>query len=251
MQWATGAIQTADQSASTGRRHCGSEAKQIDPSNTAVSIRVLSPGDTGSVTQTNAVGSTAAAGNLAATTQRDTQMLSDVRLLGYPRIQQASQSAETGQEAAALSAATQAHPSNETSNVRVHSPGTAARPAAEHRWLRPQPATRRPRSRDRRPKARVTPSRSRRRTRRRTGRSRGLGCLPARRVERRIAGSRLKPRERWLRFADEHGASGAAAGNLAATSQNGTKTAPAGSAVAAARNPGARPAGRHRAGRHR
>ncbi len=122
----TGGIQTADQSAATDQTAlAASDAKQIDPSNTNVSIRVLSPGNNGSVTQSNSVGSTAAAGNIAGTTQRDSQTQSGASCgcSGTPDVQQASQSAETGQEAAALSAATQIQPSNVASNVRVLSPG--------------------------------------------------------------------------------------------------------------------------------
>ena len=51
-------IQTGDQSAGTDQSAVAlSSAKQIDPSNTAGSTRVLSPGDDGSVSQANTVGS--------------------------------------------------------------------------------------------------------------------------------------------------------------------------------------------------
>ena len=149
----TGGIQTADQSASTDQAAlAASDAKQIDPSNTNVAIRVLSPGNTGSVSQSNSVGSLGAAGNIASTTQSDSQSQpsascgcssalgatqgdapsqSDAQLQpatscgcsGGPGVQQSSQKADTGQEAVALSSATQIHPSNEASNVRVLSPG--------------------------------------------------------------------------------------------------------------------------------
>ena len=118
-------IQTSDQSASTDQ-HAGaaSQATQIDPSNTAVSVRVLSPGDGGSVSQTNAVGSTATAGNQAATTQ-SSQQAAAAAVCGCSgtSVQQADQSATTDQGSAALSAAAQASPSNEASPVRVHSDG--------------------------------------------------------------------------------------------------------------------------------
>ncbi len=122
----SGGIQTADQSASTDQAAlAASDAKQIDPSNTNVAIRVLSPGDTGSVTQSNSVGSLGAAGNIASTTQNGSQSQPSASCgcSGTPGVQQASQSAETGQEAVGLSSATQIHPSNEASNVRVLSPG--------------------------------------------------------------------------------------------------------------------------------
>ena len=143
----SGGVQTADQSASTDQAAiAASDAKQVDPSNTNVSIRVLSPGDTGSVSQSNSVGSLAAAGNIASTTQNGSQSQSgsscgcseaptvaqgysqsqpstSCGCSGTPGVQQASQSAGTGQEAVGLSSATQIHPSNEASNVRVLSPG--------------------------------------------------------------------------------------------------------------------------------
>ena len=118
-------IQTSDQSASTGQDATAlSDAKQIDPSNTSVSVRVLSPGNDGNVSQANTVGSSALAGNLAGTSQssRQTAPAASCGCSGTA-IQQADQSAETGQEAAGLSAATQADPSNEASPVRVGSGG--------------------------------------------------------------------------------------------------------------------------------
>lgn len=123
-------IQTSDQSASTGQKAvAGSQATQVDPSNTTVSVRVLSPGDGGSVSQTNAVDSTAAAGNRAATSQTSGQAdaapfaPSGTCGCSGTSVQQAEQSAETDQGAAALSAAAQASPSNEASPVRVASDG--------------------------------------------------------------------------------------------------------------------------------
>src|SRR6478609_757731 len=118
-------IQVSDQSASTGQDATAlSHATQIDPSNTSVSVRVLSPGNDGNVSQANTVGSSALAGNLAGTSQssRQTAPAASCGCSGTA-IQQADQSAETGQEAAGLSAATQADPSNEASPVRVGSGG--------------------------------------------------------------------------------------------------------------------------------
>jgi hypothetical protein len=118
-------IQTSDQSASTEQDAAAlSHATQIDPSNTSVSVRVLSPGNDGNVSQANTVGSSALAGNLAGTSQssRQTAPAASCGCSGTA-IQQADQSAETGQEAAALSAAAQADPSNEAAPVRVGSGG--------------------------------------------------------------------------------------------------------------------------------
>ena len=118
-------IQTSDQSASTGQDAAAlSHATQIDPSNTAVSVRVLSPGNDGNVSQANTVGSSALAGNLAGTTQSSRQDAAAAPCgCSGTAIQQADQSAETGQEAAGLSAAAQADPSNEASPARVDSGG--------------------------------------------------------------------------------------------------------------------------------
>ena len=132
-------IQTGDQSAGTDQSAVAlSGAKQIDPSNTAGSTRVLSPGDDGSVSQANTVGSTATSGNSAATTQSSTQsqggscgcrepIRSDVPSTSssssYPAIQVAGQQAETTQGAFAGSVAEQVGASNNASPVRVLSPG--------------------------------------------------------------------------------------------------------------------------------
>ena len=118
-------IQTSDQSASTDQTAAAlSAAKQIDPSNTAVSVRVLSPGDGGSVTQSNNANSSANAGNRAATTQGASQSQAGGCGCGGTAVQQANQQAETEQGALAASAAIQADPSNDASPVRVLSPGS-------------------------------------------------------------------------------------------------------------------------------
>src|SRR5207245_2026154 len=119
-------IQTADQAAQTDQSAAAlSEAKQIDPSNTAVSVRVLSPGDGGSVTQSNTAASSATAGNEASTSQSgsQTQSAGPCGCAGDP-IQVAKQAAETEQGSAALSAAVQDGASNDASPVRVSSPGS-------------------------------------------------------------------------------------------------------------------------------
>jgi hypothetical protein len=118
-------IQTSDQSASTDQTAAAlSAAKQIDPSNTNVSVRVLSPGNGGSVSQSNNAASSADAGNLAATTQNASQSQAGGCGCGGDAIQQANQQAGTEQGALAASAAIQADPSNVDSPVRVLSPGS-------------------------------------------------------------------------------------------------------------------------------
>jgi hypothetical protein len=120
-------IQTADQSAGTGQSSdAASTATQVDPSNTTVSIRVLSPGDDGSVSQNNTVGSQATSGNTATTGQTSTQNQSGPSCGcsgSGSGIQTANQSAGTEQESGALSTAKQDHPSNTNVSIRVLSPG--------------------------------------------------------------------------------------------------------------------------------
>jgi hypothetical protein len=118
-------IQTSDQSAGTHQSAGAlSKADQIDPKNTNVSVRVLSPGDGGSVAQSNTAASTANAGNAASTSQQGAQTAggSSCGCGGSP-VQQAKQTAGTAQDSAALSAAAQIHPSNVNAPVRVLSPG--------------------------------------------------------------------------------------------------------------------------------
>jgi hypothetical protein len=120
-------VQTSDQSASTDQAAAAlSAANQIDPSNSNVSIRVLSPGDGGSVTQSNNAASSANAGNHAATTQGASQSQAGGCGCGAggTAIQQANQAAGTEQDALAGSEATQVDPSNDASPVRVLSPGS-------------------------------------------------------------------------------------------------------------------------------
>ena len=113
-----GSIQVSGQSATTQQQAgAASSATQVDPSNTNVSIRVLSPGDDGSVSQSNTAGSSASAGNQAGTTQTAGQNA------GGSGIQSSQQQAGTDQLALALSAAAQAGASNANLPVSVLSPG--------------------------------------------------------------------------------------------------------------------------------
>jgi hypothetical protein len=131
---APSAVQSSDQQAQTDQGSlAASEAKQIDPSNTAVSIRVLSPGDDGPVSQSNDASSSATSVNSADTTQDGTQTQGgsspvwdghDCGCGGSSPIQIAKQDASTDQGSAALSAAAQKDPSNDASPVRVWSPGS-------------------------------------------------------------------------------------------------------------------------------
>ena len=92
--------------------------KQEKPSNSNISVRVLSPGDDGDVTQTNAASSDASAGNLNLTGQDAEQTQA-----GGSGLQAIGQEAKSDQDAAALAATKQEKPSNSNISVRVLSPG--------------------------------------------------------------------------------------------------------------------------------
>jgi GTP cyclohydrolase II len=119
-------IQVGDQSAVTGQlAGAYASAEQDHPSNTAGSVRVLSPGSDGNVAQSNTVGSSASAGNSASTSQSSTQgATGSCGCSGTPAIQVAGQQASTGQGALAASAAGQLGASNTATPVRVLSPGS-------------------------------------------------------------------------------------------------------------------------------
>jgi hypothetical protein len=122
-------VQTADQSASSGQvAGAASGAAQFQPSNTNVGIRVLSPGDDGSVVQTNSVESDADASNRNSADQDATQTQSGGSSpnccgSGSTGIQSSSQSAANGQAAAAISSAAQLGASNTNVPIRVGSYG--------------------------------------------------------------------------------------------------------------------------------
>jgi hypothetical protein len=112
-------VQASKQDASTEQAAlAGSSATQVKPSNSNISVRVLSPGDNGSVTQSNSASSEANASNDADTHQRASQDQG-----GGSGIQAATQKADTDQLAVGLSSAKQIEPSNSNLSVRVLSPG--------------------------------------------------------------------------------------------------------------------------------
>ena len=119
-------IQALGQKAWTGQEGLAALfAAQIAPKNDASPVRVKSPGGGGSVTQTNAAGSTATGTNGAATMQTGRQSIGavpcDCRGRSLP-IQVAGQDAKTSQALAALSPAAEWKPSNnEASPTRVES----------------------------------------------------------------------------------------------------------------------------------
>ncbi|HET8527298.1 MAG TPA: hypothetical protein VFL60_00170 [Gaiellaceae bacterium] len=114
-----GGVQSTQQDASTGQLAGASSAtQQTDPSNSNISVRVLSPGNNGSTTQSNNAASTADAANTGSTAQSGTQTG------GGSGVQSSTQGADTTQGALAGSSTTQVDPSNSTLSIRVLSPGS-------------------------------------------------------------------------------------------------------------------------------
>jgi hypothetical protein len=112
-------VQSSTQDAKTGQlAGAASSATQIAPSNSNISVRVLSPGNDGNVTQSNTAKSSADASNDADTSQNSTQDAS-----GSGGVQFATQDATTLQGALAESSAKQIHPENSSTSVRVGSFG--------------------------------------------------------------------------------------------------------------------------------
>ena len=117
------ALQLAGQAAASGQAAgAQSGASQSQPSNTNISVRVLSPGDNGSVTQSNTVSSDATAANANVTGQSADQTQSgSCNCAGGT--QAVGQEADSSQAAGALSYASQSGAGNTNIPVRVLSPG--------------------------------------------------------------------------------------------------------------------------------
>ena len=98
--------QTANSTATSTQDH---------PQNTNISVRIMSPGDDGSVTQTNDSSAKSAAGNKNSTTQSADQSGGGV--------QTAKQDAGNKQSADSSASSTQDHPSNVNIPVRIYSDG--------------------------------------------------------------------------------------------------------------------------------
>src|SRR4051812_6994998 len=115
-------VQSSVQHSGTGQESAAlSETKQIKPSNSNVSVRVLSPGNNGDVSQTNNAASSAISGNTATTAQTATQNQSGsgCGCEGKGGVQSSDQSAHTGQASLADSTATQIHPSNDNGAIGI------------------------------------------------------------------------------------------------------------------------------------
>jgi hypothetical protein len=114
--------QAAGQSAGSGQSASGyGGAYQAGPTNSAGSIRVLSPGSSGDVTQSN----TTTAAAIAANDNKTTQGVDQSQTGGYgsDQTQIAGQEAMNAQDADANATALQIAPRNDSSSIRVLSPG--------------------------------------------------------------------------------------------------------------------------------
>jgi hypothetical protein len=117
------AAQAAGQAAASGQAaEALSGASQSQPANRNISVRVLSPGDNGDVTQSNTVDSSATAANANLTGQSAGQA-QDSSCGCAGGTQAVGQEADSDQAAAALSLATQQDASNTNIPVRVLSDG--------------------------------------------------------------------------------------------------------------------------------
>lgn len=117
------AAQVAGQAALSGQAAGAlSGASQYLPSNHSIAVRVLSPGNGGSVNQSNTATAQSVAGNGNDTSQSTTQSQAGGGP-GSDYVQSAGQAAQNDQSADASAGATQTQPSNESISVRVLSPG--------------------------------------------------------------------------------------------------------------------------------
>jgi hypothetical protein len=100
----------------------GATSTQIAPSNENISVRVLSPGDNGNVSQSNNSSAASGAANANLTGQATSQIQS-AGGAAAKALQTAGQDAANMQNAESKADSTQDHPSNENISVRVLSPG--------------------------------------------------------------------------------------------------------------------------------
>ena len=123
MEGGPGAAQAAGQSAGSGQSASGgSGAYQLGPSNSVGSIRVLSPGDNGNVTQSNSTTAAAVAANANKTDQTVDQSQTGGGY-GSDSTQIAGQEARNAQTADADATAKQLGAKNDALSIRVLSPG--------------------------------------------------------------------------------------------------------------------------------
>jgi hypothetical protein len=111
-------LQAAEQGAGSQQSATSSATStQKAPTNQNISVRIGSPGSTGSVTQTNNSAADSTAQNTNTTSQDATQSG------GAGGAMALAQKAYNGQQAASTATSTQDHPSNKNISVRVGSPG--------------------------------------------------------------------------------------------------------------------------------
>jgi hypothetical protein len=126
--WAAPAVADEPVSSQSAEQVAGSHQQassnanstQIGPSNQNISVRVLSPGDNGSVTQSNESQADSFAGNHNSTDQSVDQSQSGS---GATALQEALQKAGSEQKADSEATSTQVKPKNQNISVRVLSPG--------------------------------------------------------------------------------------------------------------------------------
>jgi GTP cyclohydrolase II len=112
-------VQGVEQVAGTGQSASSSASStQTNPSNSNISVRIFSPGDNGSVSQSNNSVAGSVAGNAAKTDQGVSQSQG-----GGGGEQAVGQVAETIQKAKSQAESKQEKPSNSNISVRIHSPG--------------------------------------------------------------------------------------------------------------------------------
>jgi GTP cyclohydrolase II len=111
-------VQAVEQVAGTGQSaESSASSTQTNPSNSNISVRIFSPGDSGSVSQSNNSAAGSVAGNKASTDQAVGQSQSGAGE------QAVGQVAETIQKARSRAESVQEKPSNSNISVRIHSPG--------------------------------------------------------------------------------------------------------------------------------
>jgi len=111
-------VQGVEQVAGTGQSATSNATStQTAPSNSNISVRIFSPGENGSVSQSNNSAAVSGAVNKASTTQAVTQAG------GGAGEQAAGQIALTGQKADSKATSEQYKPSNSNISVRIHSDG--------------------------------------------------------------------------------------------------------------------------------
>ena len=135
---ASKALQTAAQEAGNDQSATSNaESKQVNPDNENISVRVLSPGDDGDVTQSNNSDAASFAGNKNATLQKTDQSQggSDATPTrdgkgdscgcdsGSKAIQAAGQDASSEQNAKSDATSKQIHPENQNDPLRIKSEG--------------------------------------------------------------------------------------------------------------------------------